>query len=145
MRIVVQRVKRSSVTVNGTVTGSIQNGYMLLVGIAREDDLDKVEMMAGKIIRLRVFEDEKGKMNKAIADVGGGILSVPQFTLLARTDKGNRPGFEDAADPEKAEKYWNSFNEILEKAGLTVEKGRFGANMQVSLVNDGPVTFVLDS
>ncbi|MGB2600916.1 MAG: D-aminoacyl-tRNA deacylase [Candidatus Omnitrophota bacterium] len=144
MRVVVQRVKESSVAVGGEKKSEITGGFMLLVGVAKDDTLEVIEAMAKKISKLRVFEDEEGKMNMDLAQVGGKVLSVPQFTLLGRTDKGNRPGFDDAADPVKAEDYWKRFNEVLRAEGLHVAEGEFGAHMEVSLVNDGPVTFVLD-
>lgn len=144
MRVVVQRVKESSVTVGGAKKSGINSGFMLLVGIARGDTPEMLEAMARKIRKLRVFEDENGKMNMDLVQAGGKVLSVPQFTLLGRTDKGNRPGFDDAADPARAEEYWKMFNEFLKAEGLDVSEGEFGAHMEVSLINDGPVTFVLD-
>jgi D-tyrosyl-tRNA(Tyr) deacylase len=145
MRVVVQRVKESSVKVGGAKKSEISGGFMLLVGVAKDDTPEVVEAMARKIRKLRVFEDENGKMNMDLVQAGGQVLSVPQFTLLGRTDKGNRPGFDDAAEPAKAEEYWKMFNEVLRAEGLDVYEGEFGAHMEVSLVNDGPVTFVLDS
>ena len=144
MRVVVQRVKESSVTVGGVKKSSITNGFMLLVGIEKNDTIEVVEAMAKKVSRLRVFEDGEGKMNMDIVQVAGEILSVPQFTLLGRTDKGNRPGFDNAADPVKAKNYWERFNEFVRTEGLHVAEGEFGTHMEISLVNDGPVTFILE-
>lgn len=145
MRIVVQRVTEASVTVLRRKTGSIAKGLMLLVGVAEGDTADTARDMAFKISRMRIFEDEAGKMNLDIISIGGSILSVPQFTLLADTEKGNRPGFDGAASPHEARTIWEIFNDSIMEKGIPVEVGEFGAVMAVSLVNDGPVTFVLDS
>jgi D-tyrosyl-tRNA(Tyr) deacylase len=145
MRVVLQRVKEADVSVSGDVISAISCGFVLLVGISRTDKKETVSAMAKKIRKLRVFEDERGKMNLDISEVSGNILSIPQFTLLGNTEKGNRPGFDDAADPSLAESLWKEFNEDLRKEGVSVYEGSFGAHMQVSLMNDGPVTFVLDS
>jgi D-tyrosyl-tRNA(Tyr) deacylase len=145
MKVVVQRVEKGAVTVDGVEKASIGKGFLLLVGVAREDSAGDAGAMAGKIAKMRVFEDENGKMNLGIKEVGGEVLSVPQFTLLARTEKGNRPGFDDAADPATARDLWKAFNEGLRGEGVTVKEGEFGAHMKVSLVNDGPVTFVIET
>ena len=145
MRIVVQRVKKASVAVDDAVKASIENGLLLLVGVDNQDTPETVEYMAGKICKLRIFEDDQGKMNLDVSQAGGQVLSVSQFTLFGNTSKGNRPGFEDAAQPDKAQKLWERFNEHVSGYGITLEKGEFGAHMEVSLVNDGPVTFVIDS
>jgi D-tyrosyl-tRNA(Tyr) deacylase len=144
MKVVLQRVERAAVTVDGAEKANIGKGFLLLVGIGREDSVETAGTIAGKVTKMRVFEDENGKMNLDIRQVGGEVLSVPQFTLLARTEKGNRPGFDDAADPAMARGLWESFNERLRSEGLTVREGEFGAHMEVSLVNDGPVTFVIE-
>ena len=144
MRVVLQRVKSARVTVSGEEKGSIEKGLLLLVGIAKGDTFSEVQAMAKKISNLRVFEDKDGKMNLDINEIDGRILSVSQFTLLGTTDKGNRPGFEPAAPPEEAQKLWEDFNEELVKRGTQVSQGVFGAKMEIDLVNDGPVTFVLD-
>ena len=144
MRVVLQRVKSSAVSVGGEEKASTGKGFLLLVGIDKKDSREVVEAMAIKISKLRVFEDAQGKMNLDLGEVEGKILSVPQFTLLGKTEKGNRPGFDDAADPEKAKELWQSFNEALKSRGVSVEEGEFGAHMEVSLVNDGPVTFILE-
>ncbi|MBI4540439.1 MAG: D-tyrosyl-tRNA(Tyr) deacylase [Gemmatimonadetes bacterium] len=145
MRVVLQRVSRARVSIAGRVLGGIGRGYVILVGFRTEDDGTKLEWMADKIIGLRVFGDVEGKMNLALADVGGGILVVSQFTLYADTHKGRRPSFVDAAPPEVATALYNRFVEILrERAAGPVETGEFGAVMAVELVNDGPVTLILD-
>lgn len=143
MKVVLQRVKRASVEVEGKEVSSIGKGFLLFVGIDKEDTVEKIERMAGKVLRMRVMEDTEGKMNLDIMEAGGEILSVPQFTLNAITDKGNRPGFDNAADPKKAESLWIKFDDFLRNYGINVKEGVFGAHMDVSLVNDGPVTFVL--
>lgn len=144
MQIVLQRVKSASVRVDGHIVGSIEAGYLLLVGIENTDTSQVIEKNARKIANFRVFEDEQGKMNKDILHVGGSILSVSQFTLCANMDKGNRPGFDQAALPPMAIPLFDMFNQQLRSFGITVETGTFGANMEVSLVNDGPVTFIIN-
>jgi len=145
MRVVLQRVKRAAVSVSGKDVVSIGKGFLLLVGVGKSDTAGTAAAMAAKIGKLRVFEDDRGKMNLSLKDVGGAVLSVPQFTLLGITDKGNRPGFDLAAPPPEAETLWKRFNETLRREGIGVSEGRFGKHMEVNLVNDGPVTFVLDS
>ena len=144
MKVVLQRVKEASVSANGKVTGAIEKGMLLLVGISTEDGPEVVERMAHKISKMRIFEDENGKMNLDILQVGGEVLSIPQFTLLGDTSKGNRPGFDNAAEPKAAEALWKKFDDALRQDQVTVKEGEFGAHMEVSLVNDGPVTFVLE-
>jgi len=145
MKIVLQRCASASVTVEGSVVGQIGHGLMLLVGITHEDTEADARWLADKIAGLRIFEDEAGKMNLSVLAVGGAVLSVSQFTLYGDCRSGKRPSFTAAARPEQAEPLYETFNELLREKGLTVETGRFGAMMAVSLVNDGPVTFVLDS
>ena len=146
MRIVLQRVKSASVSIEGTVVGEIEQGFLLLVGVGPDDTRDDASYLARKIAGMRIFSDENGKMNLSIDQVGGKILSVSQFTLFADTKKGNRPSFTGAAGPEAANKLYEEFNEILRtEYGLIVETGEFGADMQVSLINDGPVTILLDT
>lgn len=145
MRVVVQRSKQASVTVSGEITGSIDYGLVLLVGITHGDTKDDAEYVAEKIANLRIFEDESGKMNHSVIDVGGSILSVSQFTLYGDTRKGRRPSFVDAARPEQAEPLYDFFNQKLRERGLTVATGVFGAMMDVALVNDGPVTLIVES
>ncbi len=143
MRVVVQRVKEAAVSIGGIERVSIGKGFLLLVGIGKSDTPETIERMAGKISRLRIFEDEQGKMNLDIRQVAGEILSVSQFTLLGNTSKGNRPGFDDAADPVFAKELWEGFNDALIKEGVSLKAGEFGARMEIGLVNDGPVTFIL--
>lgn len=145
MKVVLQRVSKAQVAVEGEVVGTIGKGLMLLVGIGQEDGESDLIWMADKLAGLRIFEDEAGKMNLSVEDVQGAILSVSQFTLYADCRKGKRPNFMAAAKPELAESLYIQFNERLRTRGLTVETGRFGAMMDVSLVNDGPVTLILDS
>ena len=146
MRIVLQRVKSASVSIEGSVVGEINQGFLLLVGVGPEDTSDDASYLARKIAGMRIFSDENGKMNLSIDQIGGKILSVSQFTLFADTKKGNRPSFTGASSPEAANKLYEEFNEILRtEYGLIVETGEFGADMQVSLVNDGPVTILLDT
>ena len=146
MRIVVQRCARAEVRIAGTVVGKIGQGFMLLVGITDTDTIADADLLAKKIAQLRVFEDPDGKMNLALADVGGAILSISQFTLYADCRKGNRPSFIRAARPEQASPLYDYFNQTLRTTyGLTVETGRFGADMQVDFINDGPVTILLDT
>ena len=127
------------------MTGEIGPGFLVLLGVAQGDDAGTARTLAGKIARLRVFSDPAGKMNLALADVAGAVLSVSQFTLYADTRRGNRPSFTGAAPHEQGLALYRAFNEALRALGLTVEEGEFGADMQVALVNDGPVTIILDS
>lgn len=145
MRILVQRVKSAGVTVDRQKIAGIGKGLLLFVGIGKDDVEDDLEYLSKKISGLRIFEDEQGRMNLDIQQARGEVLSVSQFTLYADTKKGNRPGFDGAADPETAEEYWERFNMLLKEKGLKVEKGRFGAHMEVDLVNEGPVTLWLES
>ena len=145
MKVVLQRAKQASVTVDGVVQGAIDHGYVLLVGLTHTDTEEDVEYVAKKIAGLRLFEDDDGKMNHSIEEVGGAILSISQFTLYGNTKKGRRPSFIDAARPEQAEPLYDYLNEQLRAYGLTVETGVFGAMMEVSLVNDGPVTVIVES
>ena len=143
MRIVVQRVTRASVTVDGEVVGAIAPGLLVLLGIATDDTAEEVDRLAGKVARLRIFEASDGKFDLSVLDVGGEILVVSQFTLLADTAKGNRPGLSDAARPEVAKPLVERFCAALSGHGISVATGVFGARMSVELVNDGPVTIVL--
>ena len=145
MRVVLQRVKNASVTVSGERISEIGEGLLLLVGVAKDDGEGEAGWLAEKIVGLRIFNDEEGKMNLGVRDVGGEILAVSQFTLLADTRKGKRPSFINAALPEEAEPLFDYFCERLRAAGVaSVKTGRFGAMMDVALVNDGPVTIVLE-
>ena len=145
MKLVVQRVSHASCTVNGNITGKIENGYMVLVGFGLNDEKPIVCKMAEKLSKLRIFEDEQGKINKSIFDVNGKILSISQFTLYADCSKGNRPSFTNALGGDKAVELYKYFNECLRKLNLEVQEGIFGADMKISLLNDGPVTIILDS
>lgn len=145
MKAVIQRVSEASVTIEGKVHGSIGTGFLILVGFCNEDDEEITAAMADKIRRLRIFEDENGKMNKSIEEAGGAILSISQFTLYADCHKGNRPSFVNAGNPEHASHLYQYFNQTLRDAGHTVEEGIFAADMKVRLLNDGPVTIILDS
>ena len=144
MKIVLQRVSRASVMVKGEVIGSISNGLLILFGAEKHDDNDKVSFLAEKTINLRVFPDEKGKMNLSCLDVSGEVLVVSQFTLAGDCTKGRRPGFDNAAAPEVAESLYQKFIQQVTDSGLRVATGEFGADMQVELINDGPVTFTLE-
>lgn len=145
MRIVVQRSKEASVTINGSLTGSIEQGLVLLVGVTHEDTEEDARYLADKVAGLRIFEDDSGKMNLSVQEIGGQILSVSQFTLYGDCRKGKRPNFMAAARPELAEPLYHRFNELLRERGLTVATGRFGEMMDVRLVNWGPVTLILES
>jgi D-tyrosyl-tRNA(Tyr) deacylase len=145
MRAVVQRVREASVSLEGEIVGACGQGLAILLGVAAEDDEAAAERLAGRIARLRVFENEDGRFDLSLVDVGGEALAVSQFTLIADTRKGNRPSFAGAARPELAEPLYERFCEALEREGLRVARGVFGARMEVSLVNDGPVTIVLDA
>lgn len=146
MRIIVQRVSSANVSIDQEIVGEIGQGFMLLVGVHDNDTEETVNYMARKIANMRIFSDEDDKLNLNIDQVNGSILSISQFTLYARTKKGNRPSFVDAAKPDHGDKMYQLLNESLRKDyNLTVEEGQFGADMQISLVNDGPVTVILDS
>lgn len=145
MRAVVQRVREASVRVGGEIVGACGPGLVVLLGVAAEDGEAEAERLAGKIARLRVFENEGGRFDRSLLDTGGEALVVSQFTLIADTNKGNRPSFTGAADPELAQLVYERFCEALERERISVARGIFGARMDVSLVNDGPVTIVLDT
>lgn len=145
MRVVVQKVAEASVSVAGETIGEIGKGFLLLVGIGKEDSQEDVAYVARKVSNLRVFEDEDGKMNRSLKDVEGAVLSISQFTLFADTKKGNRPSFTGAAAPDAGETLYQAFNELLRAEGFSVASGRFGAHMEVRLNNNGPVTILIDS
>ena len=145
MRVVLQRVSRAAVRVSGATAGEIGRGLLVLVGVAEGDGEEDARRLAGKVARLRVFEDEAGRFDRSLVDTGGAALVVSQFTLLADTAKGNRPSFSPAAAPEQAEPLYESFCAALRELGVQVETGVFGARMEVELVNDGPATIVLDT
>lgn len=144
LRVVVQRAKQASVTVDGKVVGQIDFGVVLLVGVTHKDDKSDAAYLADKIVHLRIFEDEHGKMNKSLLDVGGQALSVSQFTLYGDVRKGRRPSFAAAAKPDQAETLYRHFNDLLSEK-IAVETGIFGAMMDVKFINDGPVTLLLES
>lgn len=144
MKIVLQRVSRAKVTADGELTGEIGKGLLLLVGVGPEDTEESAERLAEKIGRLRIFDDADGKTNLSLRDVGGEILAVSQFTLYADCRKGNRPSFTGAAKPEPAEALYNYFVDCCREQGFTTACGRFGADMQVELCNDGPFTLILE-
>ena len=145
MRVVLQRVRHASCTIDGTVTGKIEDGYLALVGFCQEDTSEIEDKMVQKIVKLRVFSDEQGKMNLSLKDISGSVLSISQFTLYANCKKGRRPSFLDAAKPEISKPLYEYFNQALENAGVHTETGIFGAMMKVSLINHGPTTIILDS
>ena len=145
MRAVIQRVSQAKVVVDDDTVGQIGKGFMILLGVHEQDTQTDVDYLVGKISKLRVFEDDQQKMNRSIIDVGGEILSISQFTLFADTKKGNRPSFVQAAKPDVAIPLYEAFNEGLRQAGIPVETGIFGADMKCHLVNDGPVTIIIDS
>lgn len=146
MKVVLQRVKSASVSIEDVVVGAINQGYLLLVGVGPDDKIEDVQYLARKISGMRIFSDEDGKMNLSIHQVNGSILSISQFTLFADTKKGNRPSYTSAANPELAKSLYEELNTLLrDEYGIVVETGVFGADMQVSLVNDGPVTILLDT
>ena len=144
MRAVVQRVSRASVAVDGATQGAIGAGLVILLGVAREDAEHDAQRVAGKVARLRIFENEDGKFDRSLLDVGGEALVVSQFTLIADTAKGNRPSFTGAASPAEAERLYEAFCHALAAEGIRVATGVFGARMAVELANDGPVTIVLE-
>ena len=145
MRVVIQRVSEAHVKVDGKIVGEINKGYMLLIGIDESDEKPDADWLVQKILNLRVFGDENDKLNLSIPDINGEILCISQFTLIADYKKGNRPSFIKAAKPDKAIPLFEYFKEQISKSGLKTESGIFGADMKVSLVNDGPVTILMDS
>ena len=144
MKIILQKVKKASVSVESKVVGSIDKGYCLLVGVHKESTEEDAKYLAKKVAQARLFEDENDKINLSLKDVGGRILSVSQFTLYADTKKGNRPSFTSAAGAEKANELYEKFNEFLREEGVTVETGIFQTMMEVNIVNDGPITIVYE-
>lgn len=145
MRIIIQKAKRASVMVEGEIIASINQGFMVLVGVTHSDTRVDAEYCARKVANMRLFEDEEGKTNLSLADVNGSILSISQFTLYANTRKGNRPSFVNAADPDEANELYEYFNDQLRQFDLSVATGQFGAHMEIDFINDGPMTIVLDS
>ncbi len=145
MRAVIQRVKWGRVRVDGEITGEIGSGLVILLGVSVDDNEENARYLADKCINLRIFNDSEGKMNLSLLDVGGGILSISQFTLYGDTRKGRRPSFVGAAGPEKGQELYEKFNQYLSDLGFTPKTGIFGAMMDVELLNDGPVTIIVDS
>jgi D-aminoacyl-tRNA deacylase len=145
MRVIVQKVKQAKVEVDQKEVGSISEGLMVLVGVTHDDEVRDAKYLADKLVHLRIFEDEQGKMNLSLKDVGGSILSVSQFTLYGDTRKGRRPNFMNAAKPDVAKELYEKFNQIIRSFGVQVETGVFGAMMDVTLTNHGPVTLLIDS
>lgn len=143
MKVVVQRVKSSSVKVDSKTVGCIDKGLLVLVGFTHDDNIDKIKWMVNKIVNLRIFDDEEGVMNKSVLDIGGSILSVSQFTLYADANKGNRPSYINAMKQEDASSYYDIFNEEL-KSRINTQTGIFRADMQVELINDGPITIIIE-
>lgn len=144
MKVLLQRVSHAQVKVEGASVGAIKNGILLFVGIEKNDPHNTLVRMADKVLAYRIFNDNAGKMNLSVADIGGGVLAISQFTLAAQTRKGLRPGFSDAAPPERAERLYLEFIGLLQQRHPNIECGIFGAHMEVSLLNDGPVTFMLE-
>ena len=145
MKAILQRVTSASVEVDGTVVGQIGTGLLVFVGVAKGDEEADCRYLVEKLRTFRIFSDEQGKMNRSLVDIGGSVLLVSQFTLLGRTTNGRRPSFDDAAPPDEAKRLYEQVVEDLRTAGTSVQTGIFAAHMRVALVNDGPVTFVLDS
>ncbi|MGD9581368.1 MAG: D-aminoacyl-tRNA deacylase [Vampirovibrionia bacterium] len=144
MKVVIQRVSKASVSVDNKITGQIDKGLLVLLGIDKGDNISQGEFIANKLVNLRIFADENGKMNKSIKDINGKMLIVSQFTLSGDCKKGNRPSFDTAEHPSIAEPLYEEFIQLVKKSGIEVETGIFGAMMEVSLINDGPVTFILE-
>lgn len=145
MKIVIQRVKHSSVEINKEIHGQIEKGFMVLVGFASTDNTTIIDKMIDKLINLRVFEDEQGKMNLSLLDIKGSILSISQFTLYADVKKGNRPGFTNSMPPDKANEFYEKLNDAIRAYGINVLTGEFGTDMLVNIANDGPVTIIYES
>jgi D-tyrosyl-tRNA(Tyr) deacylase len=145
MKTVIQRVTHASVTIDGEVHGKIGTGFLVLVGVCDADTEEQADKLASKISRMRIFEDDAGKMNLSLAQVDGAVLSISQFTLFADCHKGNRPSFDKAGKPDHAKQLYLYFNDALRRCGIHVEEGIFAADMKVELLNDGPVTIILDT
>lgn len=145
MRAVIQRVKQSSVAIDNSIVSEIDNGLLVLLGVAKGDQVNDANYLADKIIHLRIFEDENKKMNRSLIDISGEMLVVSQFTLLGSCRKGRRPSFIDAANPEEANRLYNKFTEMVKQNGIPVKTGKFQSMMDVSLINNGPVTLIIDS
>ena len=144
MKAVVQRVKSASVSINGELFSSVGKGLLVLLGIENSDTLSEAEYISGKLLKLRIFEDENEKMNYSVTDIGGEILVVSQFTLAGNVRKGTRPSFDNAMKPDEAEILYEKFVEMMKQSHLNIKTGKFGAMMEVALINDGPVTFIVE-
>lgn len=144
MKLVIQRVKSASVSVEGKITGKINTGLLVLLGVTHSDNKETVDYLVKKLCNLRIFEDENGKMNLSVKDIKGSLLVVSQFTLYADTNSGNRPSFTNAGKPDLANELYEYFKQKCKESGLEVQNGIFGADMQVELINDGPVTIILE-
>lgn len=144
MRLLIQRVSRASVAIDGEIAGRIQRGFLILAGFKKGDEEGAIAKLADKCVNLRIFEDEQGKMNLSLLDIKGELLVVSQFTLYANCRKGRRPGFDRSMPPEEADRFYNLLIDEFNKSGLNVERGVFGAKMEIELINDGPVTILLD-
>ena len=145
MKVLIQRVKKASVKIDNKLFSSINQGILALVGIEKEDKIEQVEKLAQKVTKLRIFEDDLGKMNKSLLDVDGEMLIVSQFTLCGNCKKGTRPSFDNSAPPQIANELYEKYIELIKNQGIKVQTGQFGAMMNVELINDGPVTFMLES
>ncbi len=148
MKTVIQRVQHASVVVEGQIIGTIQQGLLAFFGVEKNDSLEQLDYHVKKLLQLRIFEDEAGKMNRSVQDIGGGILLVSQFTLAGDCRKGNRPGFDNAKDPKTANEFYEHFlNRLKTEApeNVSIQSGEFGADMKITLLNDGPVTFILEN
>ncbi|WP_156291164.1 D-aminoacyl-tRNA deacylase [Oceanobacillus salinisoli] len=145
MKAVIQRARNANVTVNGEMLGKIDEGFVVLLGVTHEDTVEDIDYLVKKTVHLRVFEDDEGKMNHSLIDIGGSILSISQFTLYGDTRKGRRPSFTKAAKPDFANEMYEIFNDKIREQGVAVQTGQFGAMMDVSFTNVGPVTFIIDS
>ena len=143
MKLVIQRVNQASVTIENKLYSSIEKGLLVLFGVEKDDSEEMLEHFAQKLLKLRIFEDEQGKMNKSVLDIRGEMLVVSQFTLCADCKKGTRPSFDNAKEPKIAKEYYEKFVEILKKSGINIKTGVFGAHMEVALLNNGPVTIIL--
>lgn len=145
MVIIIQRVNFASCTVNGKIISKIEKGLVIFIGVSKDDDYKKCEKLVKKIVNLRIFEDENGKMNNNIFQVNGSILAISQFTLVSDINRGNRPSFDSCMQPEKAKDIYNYFVKLLKEEKITVEEGIFGEHMIINIYNDGPVTFILEN
>lgn len=145
MKVVIQRSKNSNVKINNEIVGEINNGLVILLGVGKNDTIDDIDYLVNKIVNLRIFEDADGKMNESLLDIGGEVLLISQFTLFADTKKGRRPSFINAGTAEKAKEYYEIFEDRLNQQGVLTQTGVFQAHMEVNIINDGPVTIIIDT